>query len=144
MKKSTKIIFLFILGMMLFMFLADNAIAANEWLVSSDPVSCGNINNIPKRIPEFFSSLINIVQVIVPVLLVLFGVLDLIKGMMSQKEDEIKKGQQALIKRLIIGIIVFLIIILVKFLVSALAEGTNNKNNIIDCIDCFVSGSCLN
>ena len=156
MNKITKMAFFVILGIMLFGMFTNVAYASdptepetrsesrkNSWFVSTDPVSCGSVTNIPRRVPEFFGALINVVQVIVPIFLVIFGVLDLIKGMMSQKEDEIKKGQQTLMKRVIMGMFIFLIILLTKILVSALAEGSNNKNNIIDCIDCFVSGSCL-
>ena len=79
-------------------------------------------------------------QILVPVLLVLFGSLDLAKGVMSQKEDEIKKGQQTFVKRLMIGAMVFFIVALVKVLISVVGDTDTNKKNIISCIDCFVNG----
>ena len=103
----------------------------------SPKVSCGNITGIPKKIPELTNFFVIIVQVIVPVILVIMGSIDLIKGLTSQKEDEIKKGQQIFIKRLIIGGIIFFVIVIAKFLVSLIAEGSSN--NIANCIDCFFS-----
>lgn len=100
-------------------------------------VSCGNVTDIPRKIPELTNYFVTIVQIVVPVILVIMGSIDLIKGLTSQKEDEIKKGQQTFIKRLIIGAIIFFVIVITKFLVSLIAEGSSN--NIASCIDCFFS-----
>ena len=66
------------------------------------------------------------------------GSIDLIKGITSQKEDEIKKGQQIFIKRLISGALVFFVIAIVKLLIS-LAAG-NNSDSIFSCVNNFVKG----
>ncbi len=120
----------------------NTAYAADEdvaWL-ETNKVSCGNISNIPDRAPQVVSTGILIGQTIVPILLVFFGIIDLAKGVMSQKEDEIKKGQQTFIKRLIMGALVFFIIALVKMLIGIVGDSDSNKENIISCIDCFVNG----
>lgn len=103
-------------------------------------VSCGNVTDIPKIIPKLTSLAITIVQIAVPIILVLMGSLDLFKGITAGKEDEMKKGQQMFIKRLIVGAVIFFIVVIVKFLVSVVAD--TNVNNIVDCIDCFVSNDC--
>ena len=100
-------------------------------------VSCGGITNIPKKIPELTNTAMAIIQVVVPILLVIFGSLDLFKGITAQKEEEIKKGQQLFIKKLIVAVIIFFIIVITKFLVSVVAD--NTTQNIVDCIDCFLS-----
>ena len=104
-------------------------------------VSCGNelIRNIPTIIPRISSSIYNLVMVIVPVLLVIFGMLDLVKGIMSQKEDEMRKGRSAFIKRTIIGLLTFLVVLLTKLLLG-LVGGHGNVSRIVGCVDCFVSG----
>lgn len=111
-----------------------------SWLTSSK-VSCGTINNIPAKIPDITATIVNILQFAVPVILVIMGGFDLVKGVMSGKEDEIKKGQQSLIKRLLVGVIIFFIIALVKLLVGIAATNVSESNNIINCIDCFTKGS---
>lgn len=112
----------------------------------STKVSCGTgegmIIGIPRKIPELTSYAIRLIQVLVPVLLIVMGTIDLFKGITSGKDDEIKKGQQIFIKRLVIGIIIFFIIVIVKFLISIIAS--SNKTNIIECIDCFISENCEN
>ncbi len=118
-----------------------------DFMVVDHYVSCGGsgssalIKNIPSILPKITSSIYNTVMVVVPVALILLGIVDLVKGIMSQKEDEIKKGRDSLIKRLITGVIVFLIVMLVKLFVNII-NGGNDSSKLIGCIDCFVSNDC--
>ena len=109
-------------------------------ILSVNAVSCGNITDIPEKIPQLTSDVVKIIEIIVPVVLVIMGGIDLVKGITSQKEDEIKKGQKIFIKRLVLGAIVFFVVVLVKLLVSIVAESTSG--NISSCIDCFFSDNC--
>lgn len=111
-------------------------------LISKNKVYCSNITDIPMKIPELTSMIFNIVQVAVPVILVIMGSIDLFKGITSGKEDEMKKGRQMFIKRLIVGVVIFFIVIIVKFVISVVAEAGLNGTAIVDCIDCFVSNNC--
>lgn len=100
------------------------------------------INNkviIDKKIPETISLIIKIIRVAVPILLVIFGSLDLVKGIIAGKDDEIKKGQQIFIKRLIAGALVFFVFVIVEFVVS-LAAGSTENANIMKCAKCFING----
>ena len=115
-----------------------------DFLVENNYVSCGTpalVKNIPSIIPRISSSLYNTVMVVVPVILILLGMVDLIKGIMSQKEDEIKKGREVLVKRLITGLIIFLIVLLVK-LFTGILSGSANSARIVSCVDCFISNQC--
>lgn len=118
-----------------------------DFMIVDNYVSCGGsgssalIKNIPSILPKITSSIYNTVMVVVPVALILLGIVDLVKGIMSQKEDEIKKGRESLVKRLITGVIVFLIVMLVKLFVNII-NGGNDSSKIIGCIDCFVSNEC--
>lgn len=103
---------------------------------AASKVTCGNITEIPKKIPELTSFAITVVQIAVPVILVVLGTLDLFKGVTAGKEDEMKKGQQMFIKRLILAAIIFFIVVIAKFLVSIIAD--TDKTTIIECIDCFI------
>ena len=62
-------------------------------------VSCGQVTGIPEKIPELTATAVNIIQIAVPIILTLMGILDLFKGLTSQKDEEIKKGQKIIIKR---------------------------------------------
>ena len=107
---------------------------------AASKVSCGNVTGIPAKIPELTSFGMTIIQVAVPVILVVLGTIDLLKGITSSKEEEIKKGQQTFIKRLILAAIIFFVVVIFKFLISAVAD--SSKADIVECIDCFVSNNC--
>jgi len=62
--------------------------------------------------------------------------LDLFKGITAQKEDEIKKGQNLFIKRLISAAIIFFVISIVQLLVSFVA----GDEGIMTCANCFING----
>lgn len=109
---------------------------------SENYVSCGGIGTFNKKIPEIVSWGFTTVEIIVPVILIILGVLDFIKALSSQKEDEIKKGQQMFIKRLIISVLIFFVVIIVKLLVQTISNSTNESNGIIECIDCFINNQC--
>ncbi len=105
-------------------------------LDSYQKITCGNVN-IPYVFAQTTSIIIAIIQFAVPLIIILFGMIDLIKAVIAQKEDDIKKGWQTFIKRLIVGVFVFLIIVLVKFVIGFVAE-----NDELSCIDCFVNNKC--
>ena len=112
-------------------------------VLAAPKVSCGNVTDIPRKIPELTSMAITMIQIAVPVILVIMGSLDLFKGVTAGKEDEIKKGQQLFIKRLIVAGIIFFVVVIAKFVISIVAEA--GSGNIIECIDCFTnSKSCKN
>ena len=159
MRKKILIVFLFIL--MCFPIVGVNA-EENSWdkessvienissnmnsnlLILAKKVSCGSgtgeVKGIPRKIPELTSLAITIVQVAVPIILVIMGSIDLFKGITAGKEDEMKKGQQMFIKRLVVGIIIFLVVVIVKFVISLVADASTS--NISSCIDCFISNDC--
>lgn len=93
---------------------------------------------IDQSIVDLISTVITIIQIAVPVILVIFGMLDLVKGVMAQKEDEIKKGQQVLIKRAITAVLVFFVIAIVKLIMS-LAAGSTNAG-VVECANCLING----
>ena len=109
---------------------------------NDDFKSCGGgyIDKIPPIIPKTVSIIYIVIQIAVPVVLVIMGSLDLLKGVMAQDEKEIKKGQQMFIKRLISGALVFFVFVIVKVVISAVADGTSNK--IFECTECFVNNKC--
>ena len=91
---------------------------------------------IDAKIPNTVHTIIVVIKIAAPVLLVIFGMLDLFKGLSAQKEDEIKKGQSLFIKRLISAAIIFFVISIVQLLVSFVA----GDEGIMTCANCFING----
>jgi hypothetical protein len=58
------------------------------------------------------------IKIIVPVLLIVFGMGDFVKAVVAANEDAIKKAQSRFVKRLIAGIAIFFIPTLIELLFS--------------------------
>ena len=101
--------------------------------------SCNDFSTtIDVKLPHTVHLIILAIEIAVPVVLVIFGMLDLFRGITAQKEDEIKKGQQTFIKRLLAAALVFFVIIVVKLLIGFAAG--SEKTKIINCANCFING----
>ena len=133
-----------IIGTLIFVFIifftASNiqAVEIVPEIIDTNKVTCGTITGIPEKIPEITRTIVTLVQIAVPIVLVVVGMMDLFKGLAAQKEDEVKKGRQMFVKRLIIGAIIFFVIAITRLLVSVIAD---DKSGTIECIDCFLSDS---
>jgi surface polysaccharide O-acyltransferase-like enzyme len=82
---------------------------------------------VDQSIINVIKAIISIIQIGVPILLVIWGMLDLGKAVIAQKEDEIKNGQKIFMKRLIAAAIVFFIVVIVKFLVQLVGGPADNS-----------------
>ena len=107
---------------------------------SYDKVTCGELT-LPAIGPKIVSTIVTIIQIAVPVVLIIFGSLDLMKAVTAGKEDEIKKSQQLFLKRLMTGAIVFLLFAIVKFIVGIVVPISAN-GSMWNCVNCFISGIC--
>ena len=100
----------------------------------------GTIGEGTTGIPGVVGNIIHYVylgiQIIVPLLLIIFGMIELAKAITAQKEDEIKKAQSGLLKKAVVAVIVFLVFSLTKFIFS-FAGGDNNAWK---CADCLING----
>ena len=104
-------------------------------------VACGSLGiEIPDVLPQIVSLVVNIIKIAVPIILIIMGMLDLGKAVMAQKDDEIKKGQQTFIKRLIAAVIVFFVVAIVQLVFNILASADESNEGIWSCVNCFLSG----
>lgn len=93
---------------------------------------CGDVN-IPDELVKVIKMVINFIYIGVPILLIIWGMLDLGKAVVSQKEDDIKKGQSTFFKRLIAAAIVFFVVVIVKFVVGILP--ISSAGDVSSCLD---------
>ncbi len=88
---------------------------------------CGGIE-IPNTLINLVATIIRLIKIVVPILLIIWGMIDFAKSVVSKKEEDIKKYQKAFISRLISAILVFLVVIIVQLIVNLLA-GVQEKDN---------------
>jgi len=108
---------------------------------TSKNYACANVvgkEGIPGDIVSIINYLYIGIQVIVPVVLILFGMIELGKAVTSQKEDEIKKAQSSFFKKLIVAVLVFLTLSVVKFVF----DFAGGADNIWSCIDDVLHANC--
>lgn len=101
-------------------------------------VDCGKVKHLPYKVLQLSNTVINILQIAVPIILIIMGSVDFVKAVSSQKEDDIKKAQGMFVKRLIMGALVFFIIVIVKLLISVIG---GNSDGIWSCVECFVNSA---
>lgn len=89
---------------------------------------CEDLAPIIKLIKHGF---IPLLQIGIPIVLIVLGMIDLGKAVIASKEDEIKKAQGMLIKRLIYAIAVFFVVTIVTVVFGIFVEaGVEGDKNI--------------
>lgn len=86
--------------------------------------NCGGLGAIINIVK---SGLFPILQIGVPILLLIFGSIDLGKAVMSSDEKQIKEATSKLMKRAIAAVVFFLIPTLVTFIMNILASNSNGE-----------------
>ena len=70
---------------------------------------------------------VDLIKILIPIGLIVYGLLDLGKAVIAGKEDEMKKAQGTLVKRCIYAAAVFLVVNLVVFITGFVgAKGWQN------------------
>lgn len=92
-----------------------------------------------KVIPALTSTVVTIVQWVIPVILIVLGMIDLGKAVTSNDEKQMKEAQKTLIKRVIYAVLVLFIVAIVRFVFSALAPDDDSKKSVSTCINCFIN-----
>ena len=98
--------------------------------------------NLDPVIPSFITKAIKVLQIAIPIILVVLGMVDLGKAVTSNDEKQMKEAQKTLIKRVIYAVLIFFIVALVKFVFGLLAnsKGDNGSSgSAANCIDCFIN-----
>lgn len=100
-------------------------------------------------IPKLTSTVVSIIQWVIPVILIVLGMMDLGKAVTSNDEKQMKEAQKTLIKRVIYAVLVLFIVAIVRFVFSALApdsaggiDSDTPSSSISGCIDCFINNNC--
>lgn len=87
----------------------------------------GDGNGIPQVVGDLVHYVYLGIKIVVPVLLVIFAMLDLGKAIVAKKEEDIKKYQGSCIKRIITGLLVFLVVVIVEFLLGFVEPETGTS-----------------
>lgn len=76
-----------------------------------------------ERLLAWISNILRWIKYLAPVIVIVIGILDFIKAISSDKEDEIKKAQGRFIKRLIAAALIFIIPLIIEFVLDKMGFG---------------------
>jgi len=114
-------------------------------LINTLETVSGACGAIPPAVFNVVSMIIMLIQVVVPILLIIWGMLDFAKAVVGGDEDKIKAGQKVFIKRLIAAVLVFLVVTVVKLLVGLVGqlgvEGAAGNDSVWACVEKFINGT---
>ena len=110
-------------------------------------LACGSDSNkaydLPPILPKLASYAIVALKTATPVILIIMGMFQLIKAITSQKDDEMKKAQGSLIKKLIAAALIFFVVSIVQYVVKIAADSDDAvQGSIEDCLQCFLNNDC--
>lgn len=92
---------------------------------------------------KLVGQILYIFKIVIPILVVIFGMIDLGKAVVASKDDEIKKAAKQLGMRILAGIVIFFIPTIIGFAFT-LADGFSNVENDYNvCSTCITNpGAC--
>ena len=92
---------------------------------------------------------VNLLKIATPIILIIISIIALLKAIAASNEDEIKKAQKGLTKKVIAAVMVFFIISIVQFVILKVADtnnsaGASEADNLSNCLSCFLNNDCGN
>lgn len=98
--------------------------------------ACGGLGPLVRLVKR---GVFPLVQIGIPILLIVFGTIDLGKAVISSDEKEVKAAQGRLIKRFIYAALVFFVVTFVSILMSIVAAGGEEGVNTTSWSSCWRS-----
>lgn len=102
---------------------------------------------IPNVLFNVVSVIIRLIKIAVPVLLIIFGMIDFAKSVVAKNEDDVKKYRKQFFSRVVSAVIVFLIVFVVQFAVNLISSVEDRVNedgttvsDIWSCSKKFING----
>ena len=92
--------------------------------------------DIPSDLVGLLRLVYKAIQIGIPIILIIVGMFDMGKAITQQKEDEIKKAQNLLVKKAIAAALVFLMFSLVSLVVSIVNIDSDSWN----CVEYLLTG----
>jgi len=99
---------------------------------------CGLIDN---NLATLIHTIISILKFGIPLLLIVFGMLDFSKGVIASKEDEIKSGQKMFFKRVISAVLVFFVVTIVQLVIGIVDDKNDSgESDAWNCANLILNG----
>lgn len=101
-------------------------------------LDCGSI---PSEITNTIGIIYNTLLIAIPIAIIIFGLIDFVKAVISGKEDEIKKNTSVFLKRLLTGFLAFFVLAIVKFGMNIIAKNVDSANDALSCVNSILGNN---
>jgi len=88
---------------------------------------------------QFGGYLLYLLKVLIPLIILILGVIDLVKSIISSNDDLVASSIKTLIRRLILAVIVFFIPLLVSLGISVVSNASKFTKNAEACQVCLLN-----
>ena len=84
--------------------------------IETTPLDCDGL--FSGEFGKFLKDAWRLIKFVVPILIIGLAIADFVKAISSQDENEIKKAANKLVKRLVIGVLLFVLPLIIDFLLN--------------------------
>lgn len=97
---------------------------------------CEEDTNVMKVV-RFIGYLLVIVKILIPIGLIIIGIVNFSKAMISGNDDSIKKNAQSFAWKIVFAVIIFVLPTLINFIVGIIDGATDGTDDYINCRNCI-------
>lgn len=103
--------------------------------------TCGGSIQLPLALANITSKTVIILEIAVPIILVVLGMIDFMKATASSDADATSKAGKKLVRRIVASVLAVLVVTIVQFVFSNFGTITGNTG-VMSCVDCFINNNC--
>ena len=99
-----------------------------------------------QRLFKILGIALYIVKIVVPLLLIIFGIVEFTNAVIASDDTQIKKSTSKLVKKVIAGVVIFLIPTIITFIFNTVQQTMNNNSQdysrqpkYSQCVKCFTN-----
>ena len=104
---------------------------------ASNCIKCGE-TFFPENVAVLSANIINFIKILVPILIIILGMVELLRGMLQGDERKMDDAKASLIRKFVIGITIFLVISIVQFVFSLYGDVSDDKVDTLECLKYFI------
>ena len=104
-------------------------------------VACGDVESIPKPIPQMTSIAFTLLIIGTPIVLIIFSIVALSKAVTTGKAEDVMKAKSKLLRKVVAGLLIFLVTGFSQLVLTRAGDDTE-RGTIVECLSCFLYNSC--
>lgn len=104
-------------------------------------IDIGAFCNDTKELLTFVGWIITIFKIAIPLIIIIYGMIDFGKAVVAEKDDDIKKSAKTLLRRAIAGIIIFFVPAIVLWIFGQVTDYSSSAGSFDTCRKCLLNPS---